>query len=115
MNEKVVKTFSVGGVLLLVPVLLFSALGYFRNGDIRNLEHSVRGVGSGIGIVDARTEQLEKSLTGFTDLVNGVETISNGITESVRQNEAGLSRIKQSVSDIEALVQRIREEGITSD
>jgi hypothetical protein len=115
MNERIIKTCSVGVLFLLVPVLLFSALGYFRDGDIRNLEHSIGGVGSGIGAVDARAKQLEESLSGFTKLIHGVETISNGITESVRQNEAGLSRIKQSVSDIETLVQRIRKEGITTD
>lgn len=115
MNEKVIKTWTIGVVFLLIPVLLFSALGYFRNGDIRKLEHSIGGVGQGLGAVDARTKQLEESLTGFTKLVNGVETISSGITESVRQNEIGLSRIRESISDIETLVQRIRKEGITTD
>lgn len=115
MNEKHIKTFSVSIIFLLIPVLLFSVMGYFRAGDLRDLESSVRGIGQGIGNVNERTASIEESLTGFTDLINGVETISNGITESVQQNERGLKRIRESVSVIEDVIRRIQDEGITED
>ena len=112
MNEKSSQILLWAMGVILLAVLVFSILGYFRNGDIGQLESGIRDVGSGISDITERTRAFEESLGGLASLVNGVEIISNNITESVQQNARGLERFEQSIHIIREVSRRIQEEGV---
>jgi hypothetical protein len=111
-NEKILLAGGIAVFLVLIGIFAVSLLGYFRDGDLKRVESSLRDVGSGISDVIERAGNFEGAIGGLTKLVNGVEAISGSIAESVQQNERGLANFEKSIHIVKNVIHRIQEEGI---